>query len=64
MRCTGLEGIYYFPFFFFFNQAWCLEVPAMSNEVLDLISKGLKLMILSMVGFYCSSGGLKTSATL
>lgn len=36
----------------------------MSSEVLDLISKGLKLMILSMVGFYCSSGGLKTSATL
>lgn len=36
----------------------------MSSEVLDLISKGLKLMILSMVGFYCSSGGLKTLATL
>lgn len=48
----------------FFYQAWCLEVPGMSTEVLDLISKGLKLMILSMVGFYCSSGGLKTSATL
>lgn len=45
-------------------QAWSLEVLALSCEVLDLISKGLKLMILSMVGFYFSSGELKTSATL
>lgn len=57
MKCRHLKG---FPF----GLTWCLEVPSVSTGGLDLISKGLKLMILSMVEFYCSSGGLKPSATL
>lgn len=57
VKCRRLKG---FPF----GLAWCLEVPSVSIGGLDLISKGLKLMILSMVEFYCSSGGLKPSATL
>lgn len=57
VKCRCLKG---FPF----GLAWCLEVPSVSTGGLDLISKGLKLMILSMVEFYCSSGGLKPSATL
>lgn len=57
VKCRCLRG---FPF----GLAWCLEVPSMSAGGLNLISKGLKLMILSMVEFYCSSGGLKPSATL
>lgn len=57
VKCRLLKG---FPF----GLAWYLEVPSVSTEGSDLISKGLKLMILSMVEFYCSSGGLKPSATL